>query len=236
MLRKPFDWSVALLSLVFVACADPGADNCVEATDCESPDDGVAEQAQVSQPQPGDSFVMYTVASGGHIRAESTNAMICTESNDSRFPGLERSECYVPPGTTLTLFAEEHERSRFVQWLCKDSQSYSNPLVLADIPESTAYSCAAIFEPIRKPGTVDAVLVTGTAGDGGSVALSTTRGDCTASQCQIVPGANVTLKATADTGAFFAGWSGCSTSFASSITLSGVRSDQACTANFIRFF
>ncbi|MET0284586.1 MAG: hypothetical protein ABW352_08960, partial [Polyangiales bacterium] len=69
---------------------------------------------------------------------------------------------------------------------------------------------------------------------GGGIAATSDSGaaSCTGATCQVDRGSRVSLTATAAEGFRFVNWSGCSSANGPTLTLEGIATDMACTANF----
>jgi len=88
-------------------------------------------------------------------------------------------------------------------------------------------TCRATFTRVR-------VSVSAVAGDGGSVSASTGGDACAGARCTVDFGSSVMLSATPATGFQFGGWSDCTTSSNTSITLNDVTQNRTCRATFTR--
>jgi hypothetical protein len=158
-----------------------------------------------------------TPAVGGAVAASATQGN----------PACSGATCTVDYDSDVSLTATPAEGYSFAGWSgctgAGTAPTLAFPGVRADV------SCQATFSRIFF--TVD-----GNAGNGGSVAISSgsAGSTCAGPRCTVPYGAEVVLTANAQTGFQFGGWSGCSTSAASPLTLSNVVASSACTATFTR--
>lgn len=132
------------------------------------------------------------------------------------------ARCTVEHGGSAAFVAEAAEGYSFAGWTdCVTSREAA--ISVANVTSNQ--TCRATFARLR-------FTVAGVAGTGGSVAASTDGRSCVNARCTVDHGASVSLTATADTGAAFLGWSGCSDSSEPTLTLASVTSNQTCTARF----
>jgi hypothetical protein len=253
--------TVGVLCMGMVAaCAGDAADDAAcGAAPCAEPDVAALEA-------PGSlSFQFYTSDEAlGRINVSASGpGLHCDDVNES-LDGqpLRVTTCSVPAGVTATLIAEPQPGYAFVYWnKCDplgglDDINAWNPRVVVQGFDGSGPSCEAYFatpafrdrayrsifntapqqEP-QQPQQPVLQTVTATTQGSGTVALSASSGSCSGNSCQVPSGTgSVTLTATPDFLSIFAGWSGCSTSSATSLTLQNIVSAQTCTATFRSLF
>jgi hypothetical protein len=160
----------------------------------------------------------YTPDNGG-------NVTITASGPSASCTGLR---CTVPYGGGASLRAAPATGWTFGGWSgCSTSMNVA--LELANISENE--TCNATFTRQRFD-----VVGNARPAEGGTVAASSTAqgASCTGSRCTVNYGSAVTLRASANTGYRFSGWSGCTTSNNAEINLTSVTSAQTCTAAFER--
>lgn len=202
--------------VALVGCADAASeDDCAADSRCDDDETGEADEVALRGAPPA-SFVTVTgnpsPGGAGTVTAQSSNFR-------ARCAG---ASCTVPPGARVTLSASPAAGYRFERWSgCANSTNTTLSLA----PRTSA-TCTANFARVQ-------YTVVARAGTLGTVSASTQGVACPGSVCRVDTGANVTLSAFPAAGATFVNWSGCA-GLASglTLTLTNVRSDATCTANF----
>lgn len=158
-----------------------------------------------------------TPAVGGSVAATATAGN----------PACTGGTCTVDYNSDVSLTATPAEGYSFAGWSGCPGAGTAATLAVAGVQADIA--CQATFSRIFF--TLD-----GNAGAGGTVAISssTAGAACAGTRCTVPFGAQVVLTATPQTGFQFGGWSGCSSSTASPLTLSNVMTSGACAATFTR--
>jgi Divergent InlB B-repeat domain len=144
-----------------------------------------------------------------------------TASSTSAQAQCSAGACTVDAGANVSVTATPAAGYRFLGWSgC--STSTANPLTVAvDAPTV----CTARMERIS-------FMVIASAGLGGAVSASSGGQDCPDASCLVPYGGSAELRAAAAPGYSFSGWSGCSTSTESTLTLLDVTAAASCTASF----
>lgn len=138
------------------------------------------------------------------------------------------AECAVDQGATVALIADPSVGQRFAGWSgCTESSEPT--LTLRNVLVDT--SCVANFEPLRF--TVSSSVEPG--GGGNVSARSPSAGaSCQGGSCTVNFGSNVSLTAEPQSGFRFLNWGGACAGSNPTTTLSNVRADASCRANFTR--
>jgi hypothetical protein len=133
--------------------------------------------------------------------------------------------CTVDRGASVRLNAVASTGYRFTTWSGGGPcAAASNPLDVTNV--SANVTCNAAF--VRRFTVTFADPAQGSI----SAAMIPSTASCTSSACQVDEGSALELRAAADPGFRFTGWSGCSSSVDPVLTLGNVASNLTCVANF----
>lgn len=134
------------------------------------------------------------------------------------------ASCSVPYGDSVSFTATTSAGYMFGGWTgCTTS---AQPTITLDDVTQTSM-CRATFTRVR-------VVVSAVAGEGGAVSASAGGAACANARCTVDFGSSVMLSATPATGFLFGGWTDCTTSASTGITLDNVTANSTCRASFTR--
>lgn len=162
------------------------------------------------------------------IAAKGGSAVASSPTGTCSNAGVNWS-CSVPAGGSVVVATWAADTWRLSGWSCPHGVAAGDTMTIANVQEDS--DCYAFFMPITFSVSYQAVDSSGAVLHGVVTAYDVARGPCTDDLCRAQQSETVVLTAGPSEGLTFVGWSGCSTSNESELSLV-VNADQTCVAHY----